>query len=712
MANIAPGSSPSPSKGIRKLRTLEDLASEGWDTQDFISEVCCVDTVDLSRIPSPLADLADRVDELKHVVDNHVHPQVSFLFNCIQGKDTARLISYLDEGPTGAFGAFQADHMGPHFFIVPPDTPEILLPLNRRDGTIGGTHLDVHVRKNARTDEIGYFIVNKQRNLFINENLIARKSAAGPLPDFAVIQIGYWVMFWWCTRAAMDYRPMALWQVSSIENSSDHSADVLSQGVKEVEEVDATKESPPTPPNSKEGENSAPEPSHSPPGASKGGDAAEELSSSPTSGSEEGEIVEVPTRLLTPWKETLYFHLRRHDNDRVAAGDRHVYHEIGSASGMNIDDVLFAVATIWKPLRNQGTDFAFAGADVFEQDLQQQVAAEILQSVGVVGEGNVFIMPLFFPPDQEVVEAGYKKNLENKANEENAKGKAKKDKARTGVENLSSPLGHLLLAVAERDPTEPNNINIQILDSLDGIVDPDLIRRRATEVARVWVGTEVEAGLEFHVVPQQTGNSNACGLYVILNAWMMMLGIPIRNAESRRGGCGLDLEFVKDGLKIVNLALAGFMDSKTIRAFLYYYGYTDLEGPLDPLDQEANTENAVIAARMDKRQFERALAELPSSLSSTTSAHRSDSTDRALQESPSPFSSTSSAPSTDTTGLQDAMSESSIQQFMEQAHDASLEEAKECLEATDGDIGEAIVLFAEHQSQLGGLAEAEGAPEC
>ena len=201
---------------------LDDFKSEEWDTKGFNIKLCCIDTVDLSRIPSPLASLADHTSRIMHFIGNNVHPQVSFLFNCIYDGDNgdfAELIDYLDEGYShhGPFGTFQNDGIGPRFFKFPPNNSNFLLELNRRNGTDDRTHLEVCARRNARTGEIGYFVVNEQRNLFINDRLIARNSAAGPLPDFAVIQVGYWVVFWWRSRAAMGYMPEILSRVSSIE---------------------------------------------------------------------------------------------------------------------------------------------------------------------------------------------------------------------------------------------------------------------------------------------------------------------------------------------------------------------------------------------------------------------------------------------------------------------------------------------------------------
>ena len=281
------------------------------------------------------------------------------------------------------------------------------------------------------------------------------------------------------------------------------------------------------------------EPSLSHPGARKGVEkgvnAAEESKPPLVSGSEKGEIPEVPTRVptrlptrpLPNWKEILDSGVRRHDAQRITAGERDGYHKIKSPSGMDIDDVLFAVATFWEPLRNQGTNFAFAGDDVIDQNLRQHFLAEHLESFGVVGKGNMFIMPLIFPHTREDAEEGsgklpeskgvsfkgfteskkgsfesFENVLESKANGPITRGNAKKDKAKTDAPNSSSPLGHLLLAVVTKD-SDSHNVNIDIYDSLAIHLDREVIRRRAREVARIWLQTEVKAEFHFKSVPQQ-----------------------------------------------------------------------------------------------------------------------------------------------------------------------------------------------------------------
>lgn len=119
--------------------------------------------------------------------------------------------------------------------------------------------------------------------------------------------------------------------------------------------------------------------------------------------------------------------------------------------------------------------------------------------------------------------------------------------------------------------------------------------------------------------------------------------------QSRPGGCGSD-EFVEDGMNIVNLALAGCMDSKTVRAFLNHYGYTNVKVGVS-LEREGDPENGVQAVEMNRGLFTHALEQ--------AEGHSPESIDGIQLRSPSPLSAAPSTPSNGTLGLQDAISEDS-----------------------------------------------------
>ena len=87
---------------------------------------------------------------------------------------------------------------------------------------------------------------------------------------------------------------------------------------------------------------------------------------------------------------------------------------------------------------------------------------------------------------------------------------------------------------------------------------------------------------ENQTVPDQQG-INTCGLYVILTAWAQMLNIPITNSltkdEKVRRRANRNWrsykQFHTTAIEIINLALAGYMDSETVQAFFNVYGYSD-----------------------------------------------------------------------------------------------------------------------------------------
>ena len=160
-----------------------------------------------------------------------------------------------------------------------------------------------------------------------------------------------------------------------------------------------------------------------------------------------------------------------------------------------------------------------------------------------------------------------------------------KGKAKIRTEDEET-IGHLVLAVATKDGSKP--ITIQIWDSCPGRVARAEIEEAARGVVRYsgWMGMSLNSRVwdrkpppvfrrtAFEKTPRQ-GNGNFCGLYTVLNAWANMLGIQIRRQGELKLPEGETLEnFQRMATNIINLALAGHMDSRTIQAFLKVYGYS------------------------------------------------------------------------------------------------------------------------------------------
>lgn len=230
-------------------------------------------------------------------------------------------------------------------------------------------------------------------------------------------------------------------------------------------------------------------------------------------------------------------------------------------------DVVLGIAPIWeglKRLNRADFDFTYAGMDVFSPSEQDEM-------VGAVGGRSRFIMPLFiWDEDSEA--------LEN---------------PRRGSPG-SSGIGHLLLCVAELINDEPMTVRCEIMDSSPGSAPAeDIVAKikRIIENSR-WLDTggftpPIVYQFSIRFVPHQVG-MHTCGLHVILNAWAYMLGIPIYPKSYRRGRTAedqfdkADEEFLESGLELVNLALAGLMDSEIIQAFFNVHGYCDEQRFGDP----------------------------------------------------------------------------------------------------------------------------------
>ena len=284
-----------------------------------------------------------------------------------------------------------------------------------------------------------------------------------------------------------------------------------------------------------------------------------------------------PPAFLSPaytsrWKQSLIRGLSfnktlRSKNLSTTKSARKKPSTIPKSSNLADYDVVLGIAPIWEGLKRLGRpdiDFTFAGLDTFcPRDEEQHL--------GAVGRWSRFIMPLFFSQVR----------TEELANQ----GKH--------AEPIKS-LGHLLLCVAELVNDQPMTVRLEIFESRPHTISNEAIILRAQELVKSsgWLGenrseTPVEYTVVAKRVPHQVGQ-NTCGLHVILNAWAVMLGIPIHPSTWRRGRTernqfdAVDAAFLSQGLELVNLALAGFMDSATIQAFFNVHGYSAEQRHGDP----------------------------------------------------------------------------------------------------------------------------------
>lgn len=149
---------------------------------------------------------------------------------------------------------------------------------------------------------------------------------------------------------------------------------------------------------------------------------------------------------------------------------------------------------------------------------------------------------------------------------------------------------HWMLAVAkEAEPEEgrPRLVDIEIYDSAPGTIDPAQTMSRIKEIISDcgWLGTDWEGYNKYIKASKKTAIGMPCprqtegdtsALHTILNAWVIMLQIPLRRRDRPSEWNQFETNaFHKDARDIINLAMAGCMTSQTIQAFMVYHHYSE-----------------------------------------------------------------------------------------------------------------------------------------
>lgn len=255
--------------------------------------------------------------------------------------------------------------------------------------------------------------------------------------------------------------------------------------------------------------------------------------------------------------------------------------KIKSIEALSIIEVIIAIASVWAAIKG-GELYAYGGLDVFDP-AQYEDPEKQMEKIGAVGkpahldsdQPSRFIMPLLVPEDVE-------------ASKSDPKGK--------GKQKLSDGIDHLVLVIAELSSgnDQGSHVKLDVFDSYPPKTGTPKAQRRERNIKWFtqkiitdsgWLSfldTSEDVSLSddyhYHTTPRQEG-INACGMYVILNAWAAMLGIPVHPETKRRTYRDSPQSeeaprFLALGLEIINLALAGCMDTRTIQAYLNVHGYS------------------------------------------------------------------------------------------------------------------------------------------
>lgn len=436
-----------------------------------------------------------------------------------------------------------------------------------------------------------------------------RGAVVGPLPNLAVIELDSVAIFWWRDRQAFDYtpdlkqsiHPLYLGPVCGNENGLWRDPRPLKRS-RDTEDGSESKRLKPNPHHNESDKTARPDESGRvvpppPPGKSTTntpGDSVREddthrqqaITSNPNIG-QQALLPQHPPHLEpllpysasaqdpdqaqspTSWKKLLETGVKVHRQSykdkkaQQAAKKMEQFWRISRPQGLADDDTIHAIATFWEALRLDGQLFAFAGVDVFAQTNSMDPGFQ-LKSQGVVGAPNKFIMPLLLHPQHR--------------------------KGAKAAETAA--LGHLVLGLAEYWP-DKDKVRLDFVDSLarnpgaSSIYKKGMIKRAKELITESrWpysVQNQQAPSFLLKVTtipsPHQEGG-NTCGFYMILNAWCVMLGIPICETSERRGDKYKQRQFLADGREIINLALMGCMDAITVQAFLNVWGYSQ-DQPLE-----------------------------------------------------------------------------------------------------------------------------------
>ena len=273
-------------------------------------------------------------------------------------------------------------------------------------------------------------------------------------------------------------------------------------------------------------------------------------------------------------------------------------HSLPDFTNVSEDEVVYAIASVWRALHERNVQFAFANSNVF-----QICKRDMMVNMTCVGSRNTLFIPLFIGSDDQIeAEEEHIDEVELPVTS-GAFQKAERERQRTSIEiadrlpdlrpktppplqdpdselrsdereEWTGPIGHHVLIIAERQRVD-GPVRMTFLDSLVGHRSQGMIRRFARNIVRnsAWLGNArpIFVGERWLDIARQS-NFNACGIHCILNAWAYMLGIELahgRETDMKRFGKG----FCHVARRIINRAMQGHMDAATIRAFMQYSGF-------------------------------------------------------------------------------------------------------------------------------------------
>lgn len=149
-----------------------------------------------------------------HFVNNHSPDQVRRLYNLIR-SDKANYRREIIGAFEDAQGVFVEARPRPHMTTKMHKWPTGDASLDALLDPVFGGRLEACTIDRTEEHQPGHFISIDNQLLTINDSIFGQGLLVGPLPEFAIIQLGQRTLFWWRSIEALDYVPngsaLVLW---------------------------------------------------------------------------------------------------------------------------------------------------------------------------------------------------------------------------------------------------------------------------------------------------------------------------------------------------------------------------------------------------------------------------------------------------------------------------------------------------------------------
>ncbi|KAL8790064.1 MAG: hypothetical protein Q9213_000766 [Squamulea squamosa] len=434
--------------------------------------------------------------------------------------------------------------------------------------------------------------------------------AIGPLPDFAVIQIEDAALFFWRNEAALDYRPASVETDIVRITEADEEAKKKEAEAEERAAEEARRQEKEWRMTEEQldkdlfGESDQ----FSDPNTTL--EQAEQQgpnNTSETIGREQGDRRRFLWQIT--WESRAQGYEERRDQDPNTD-----YHQLESWADLVDEDVVLGIATVWDAVvTNIGRPFAFNDHNQYGivRSAFEDKDGKRAKVLAAVHGPHDLLIPMVMdgyyisPPNS----AGFPPN-----EDPNDRTTPPPTAVGDNPKEYKGRNGHTILAVAQlvaKDEANGDQVRMIVMDSYPGYKPTERIENNVVKTIRRigWLRMDKDGNQSENRdnpprviekkqlrVPYQV-SVNSCGIHTILNAWRYMLELPELNRNVRLHGKQYltekqadeeESEFIEGALRMINLALAGYMDLLTIQAFFNYYGLCRLQDPDSPVDRQSS----------------------------------------------------------------------------------------------------------------------------